>query len=102
MEQKKIVVKIDADLEELVPEYLENREEDVKSISELLEKDDFEKARIIGHSMKGSGGGYGFDRISEIGKIIEDSSKEKNGNEIKKAVEELSQYLRNVEVIYEE
>ena len=102
MEQKKIVVKIDADLEELVPEYLENREEDVKSISELLEKDDFEKVRIIGHSMKGSGGGYGFDRISEIGKIIEDSSKEKNGNEIKKAVEELSQYLRNVEVIYEE
>ena len=52
MEQKKIVVKIDADLEELVPEYLENREEDVKSISELLEKDDFEKVRILGHSMK--------------------------------------------------
>ena len=102
MEQKKIVVKIDADLEELVPEYLENREEDVKSISELLEKDDFEKVRILGHSMKGSGGGYGFDRISEIGKTIEDSAKEKNLNEIKKGVEQLSHYLQNVEVVYEE
>jgi|TARA_Y100000294_G_scaffold85796_1_gene80329 HPt (histidine-containing phosphotransfer) domain-containing protein len=102
MEEKKIVVKVDADLEDLVPDYLENRDKDIKSISESLEKGDFENVRIIGHSMKGSGGGYGFDRISEIGKTIEDSAKEKNLNEIKKGVEQLSHYLQNVEVVYEE
>ena len=102
MEEKKIVVKVDADLEDLVPDYLENRDKDIKSISESLEKGDFESVRIIGHSMKGSGGGYGFDRISEIGKTIEDSAKEKNLNEIKKGVEQLSHYLQNVEVVYEE
>tara|TARA_Y100000031_G_scaffold115914_1_gene128355 strand:+ start:111 stop:419 length:309 start_codon:yes stop_codon:yes gene_type:complete len=102
MEEKKIVVKVDADLEDLIPDYLENRNKDIKSISESLEKGDFENIRIIGHSMKGSGGGYGFDRISEIGKTIEDSAKEKNLNEIKKGVEQLSHYLQNVEVVYEE
>ena len=102
MEEKKIVVKVDADLEDLIPDYLENRNKDIKSISESLEKGDFENVRIIGHSMKGSGGGYGFDRISEIGKTIEDSAKEKNLNEIKKGVEQLSHYLQNVEVVYEE
>jgi len=102
MEEKKIVVKIDPDLEDLIPDYLENRDKDIKSISESLEKGDFESVRIIGHSMKGSGGGYGFDRISEIGKTIEDSAKEKNLNEIKKGVEQLSHYLQNVEVVYEE
>lgn len=100
MEKKKIVIKIDADLEELIPEYLEHREQDLKSIPDSLEKSDFDNIKIIGHSMKGSGGGYGFDRISEIGAAIEDSAKEKNVNEIKKAIEQLSHYLNHVQVIY--
>lgn len=100
MEQKKIVVKIDVDLKELIPEYLEHKEGDLKSILELLEKGDFENIRLIGHSMKGSGGGYGFDRITEIGQSIEDFAKENNVNGIKKAIEQLSHFLSNVEVIY--
>ncbi len=100
-DSERIIVKVDIDLEDLVPGYLENRREDIDSILGDLEKADFESVRITGHSMKGSGGGYGFDRISDIGKIIEISAKEKNAEEIKKQVQELASYLDRVEVVYE-
>jgi DNA-binding NarL/FixJ family response regulator len=59
------VVKIDRDLEDLIPGYLEKRLADVTSIREAAGKNDFEMIRVLGHTMKGSGGGYGFDRITE-------------------------------------
>ena len=51
--------------------------------------------------MKGSGGGYGFDVISEIGKTIEQAAKDKNDDVIKNSVQELDSYLDRVEVVYE-
>jgi hypothetical protein len=51
--------------------------------------------------MKGAGGGYGFDTITDIGKSLEDAAKEKNTKEIRKRVGELLDYLERVEVVYE-
>ncbi|MGR3320205.1 MAG: Hpt domain-containing protein [Candidatus Anammoxibacter sp.] len=98
---EKIVVHVDADLEELVPDFLKNRHEDIKSIQSALETKDFETIRILGHSMKGSGGGYGFDDITDIGKAIEQASCDANSNEIKRILDELASYLENVSVVYE-
>ncbi len=94
-------VRIDKDLEDLIPGYIENRQKDIKSILFSLEKADYESIRILGHSMKGSGGGYGFDAITRIGKSIEEAAKNKNGSEIKKQVEELSYYIAGIEITYE-
>ena len=98
---EKIIVHVDADLEELIPGFLQNRHEDIKTILNALEKGDYETVRILGHSMKGSGGGYGFDAITDIGHSIEDAAKEKNPEEIKKQVNALSGYLDRVEVVFE-
>lgn len=100
-DNNKIVVIVNADLEELIPDFLANRREDLQSISKSLEAGDYESIRILGHSMKGSGGGYGFDRISEIGKSIEDAANEKNAEIIRQSNEELSNFLDRVEVQYE-
>jgi HPt (histidine-containing phosphotransfer) domain-containing protein len=97
---EKIIVHVDADLEELVPGFLQNRHEDVKTILNALEKGDYETIRIAGHSMKGSGGGYGFDAITDIGHSIEEAALGKNSEEIRKWVNKLSSYLDSVEIIY--
>lgn len=101
-ENGKIVVNVDPDLEDLIPDFMDNRLEDIKSITEALEKKDFETIRILGHSMKGSGGGYGFDDITKIGGFMERASMESDAEEIKKWVDELSSYLKRVEVVYEQ
>ncbi len=97
---EKIVVNVDSDIEDLIPGFLENRQKDVKSIYDALEKEDFETIRILGHSMKGAGGGYGFDEITDIGRSIEESAEGKNQEEIKKWVINLSNYLDRVEIVY--
>ena len=62
---KNIVVVMDPELEELIPNYLENRHRDVQSIVDARVQGDFEAIRLLAHSMKGSGGGYGFDAIHQ-------------------------------------
>ena len=99
-EGKRIIVRIDKDLEDLIPGYIENRHKDIKSISASLENGDFENISILGHSMKGSGGGYGFDEITTIGASIEKAAKENDAEEIKRWIEKLSHYIESVELIY--
>ncbi len=97
---EKIIVNVDSTIEDLIPGFLENRQEDIKSIYDALKKEDYETIRILGHSMKGAGGGYGFDEITDIGKLIEESAEGKNQEEIKKWVINLSNYLDRVEIVY--
>ena len=100
--EEKIIVHVDADLEPIIPRFFELRHEDVEAINDNLEKADYEMIMRIGHSMKGAGGGYGFDYISEIGAVIEMASKEKNREDIRRWVDKLSIYLEKVEVVYDE
>ncbi len=101
MNNEKITVIIDEDLEDLIPGYMKNRRADIEKITTALLGNDLETIRIIGHSMKGSGGGYGFDPITDIGAGIEEAAKASKTEEIKKQTEALSEYINNIEVVYE-
>ncbi|CCU78893.1 hypothetical cytosolic protein [Halanaerobium saccharolyticum subsp. saccharolyticum DSM 6643] len=94
-------VYIDSDLEFLIPQFLENREEDIKQLEKLLKESKFDQIRIIGHSLKGSGGGYGFDYLTKVGSQIEKMAELKNEQKIKKLIYKLKDYLANIEIIYE-
>jgi len=96
----KIIVYVDSDIEDLVPGFLENRGRDITSIKEALSNNDYEAIRIIGHSMKGTGGGYGFDSISDIGSSIETEAENRDSEKIREQTEKLSSYLKCVEVVY--
>ncbi|SRR6056297_1207302 len=98
MEDNKVY--IDQDLEILIPGYLENREEDTVKIKKLISEKDFDKIRVIGHSMKGSGGGYGFDYITEIGREIETAAGNQKITKIEKLVDDLEKYLNDVKIEY--
>ena len=98
---ERLVVQIDPEIEDIVPMFLQNRRDDVESLLKALEQGDFETIWILGHTMKGSGGGYGFDGITEIGQCLEHAAKDRSSRGIKRLVEELASYLHRVEVVYE-
>ncbi len=100
-ENKEIIVYIDADLEDLIPEYLENRQKDITDIRQLLETEDIKSIERIGHSMKGSGGGYGFEHIGEIGKDLENACKSYNKNEIINLNNQLEDYLASIKIVFQ-
>jgi len=98
---EKIIVHVDPDIEDLIPGFLENRRKDIKTIEETLASNDYKTIQRLGHTMKGAGGGYGFDKITDIGLHIENAAKEKNADEIRRQTNELLNYLENIEVVYE-
>lgn len=93
-------VQVESELEELIPGFMKNRHNDVDKIRGMLADEDFEAIKLLGHTMKGNGAGYGFERISELGKLIEATACEKKVGEIEKLVCDLSDFLQNVEIEY--
>ncbi|VAX19244.1 hypothetical protein MNBD_NITROSPINAE03-268, partial [hydrothermal vent metagenome] len=100
-ENEKIIVHVDPDLEDIVPDFLLHLAEDLQLILEALDKNDFETTRVLGHSMKGSGGGYGFDAVTEMGKDIENAAGAGDAKTIRNKVSEIKNYLQRVEIIFE-
>ena len=96
---EKIVIHADARLRAAIPAYLDKRREDVRAMLAALENLDYETIGELGHKMSGTGGGYGFPRITEIGAAIQQAGKERNSSEIRSRVAELSIYLQQVEVV---
>jgi HPt (histidine-containing phosphotransfer) domain-containing protein len=97
-----IVVHVDIDLEEFIPEFLDNRRSDVQSICAAVGSGDFETIRVLGHSMKGSGAGLGFELITGIGAALEQAAKKQDDAAIRNGLEQLVDYLGKVKVVYEE
>ncbi len=98
---EKIIVHVDPDLEDLIPDFLERRQDDLQTIRNALGKNDFEAIRALAHTMKGVGGGYGFDEITTVSRAIEQAAEAKDEPGVKKGLDELADYLARVEVLYD-
>lgn len=98
---EKIRIRVDSDLQELIPGYLKNRESDLQTYRQALEKDDFDSIAVLGHSMKGSGGGYGFNDLSQLGRAIEKAAKSRDKDSVRKSIIDLTAYLKKLEIVYD-
>ncbi len=97
----RVQVRVNADLAELIPGYLENRRRDIEAIAVALENADYESVRNLGHNMKGSGAGYGLNRISEMGARLEQAAIGQEHEEIRASAAELARYLDVLDVDFE-
>jgi len=50
--------------------YLEKRRGDVAKLRGALDRGHFATIRTLGHQLTGTGGGYGFEAITEIGSAL--------------------------------
>ena len=94
-------IRVDPDLKDLIPDYLENKGKDLLVYRQALEEDDFDSICVLGHSMKGSGGGYGFNELSNIGRAIENAAKNRDKESIHQSIIDLADFLKNLEVVYD-
>lgn len=100
MNENKFIVYIDEEIKDIVPIFIEGRHKDIEKLMKCLDSEDYEGIKRMGHNMKGTGGGYGFMKIMEIGANIEKFAAEKNREAIKEKINELLNYLNNLEIIY--
>ncbi|MDT8369672.1 MAG: Hpt domain-containing protein [Longimicrobiales bacterium] len=93
-------VRVDPEIADLVPFFLESREAEVPKLRQALADDDLVTIEDLGHGMKGMGSAFGFDPVSRIGIELERLGGEGEGasrEEIAKLIDELEAYLERVE-----
>ncbi len=101
MARTETVVTVDQDIADLIPVFMESRGKDIQQLRQALVENEFERMRKIGHTMKGAGGGYGFQEITDIGAAIETAAQNGEADTIRHQVSRLGDYLDNLRIVYE-
>jgi HPt (histidine-containing phosphotransfer) domain-containing protein len=97
---ERVTVHIDRDFEGIVPTFLANRRKDLHRLRHALNSADFSTIQMLGHRMKGDGGGYGFDRISEIGGAMELAAIQQDHAAADRQITQLEDFLARLHVEY--
>jgi HPt (histidine-containing phosphotransfer) domain-containing protein len=97
----KTIVRVDPDLSDLVPAFLEHKRADADRISAAADSEDYAELGRIGHKIKGEGGSYGFDAITHIGAEVERCTEARDFAAVRRCADELRAYIDSVEVVFE-
>jgi PAS domain S-box-containing protein len=79
-----------------IPAYLKNCRDNVVVMLDALDRVDFETVSSLGHQMRGSGGAFGFQAITDIGAALQEAGEGADDGGSRKWVKELSNYLDRV------
>ena len=75
--------------------YINHTSKELVSIMDNLETNSFDSLRTFGHNIKGSGGMYGFNEVTEIGAVIEAAAKDEDMASIKSNLKDLDLFLKS-------
>lgn len=87
----------DPEVAPLIPAFLEKRRADAVRLHALIEAGDWPAIQAIGYRMKGTGRGYGFPRISHIGRVLEDAGRHEDAARARAVADALAAYLDRVQ-----
>ncbi len=93
-------VTIDADLQEIIPSFLDNRKKDIVKLDEFLPAKQYSQIESIAHKLAGNAGSYGFDDLGQIGANLEAACQSLNEAEIANLCLAYKEYLENLEIEY--
>ena len=85
----------DEEWAEMQEMYVTHTSKELEKIKTQLNLDSIDSIRTFGHNIKGSGGMYGFNEVTELGLLIETAAKEGNLDSIKSNLEVLEDFLQS-------
>lgn len=80
----------------LIIQYVTRRRDESKSLRTALASGHFDKIRVTGHNLSGSGSAYGLERVSELGAALESAAIGRDGVEIARLIDELDGFVSNL------
>ena len=86
-------------LADSTPAYLANCRHNIIVMNNALDRADFETVIILGHNLRGSGGGFGFQQITDIGAGLEHAAQDEDLSASRTWLNDLSLYLDSAEAI---
>jgi signal transduction histidine kinase/DNA-binding response OmpR family regulator len=94
------VVEVAMELKEITPGFLANKRADVAVLRAALKERDYERLQRLGHMLKGEGGSYGFDAITQLGAGVEQAASQKDKAALENLIATLTRYLDTVSVVF--
>ncbi len=100
MKSDKIIVNVDPEIQDLLPQYIDKKKAEIFLLWEAFNKSDFALIESIGHRIKGNAGGFGLIDLGLIGGSLERVAMMRDLVQIKIKILELENYLENLEITY--
>ena len=93
-----ILLRVIPQFADRIPAYLQNCRQNVIVMLAALDRVDFETVTSLGHQMRGSGGSYGFQGITDIGAALQEAAEGADDSGSRKWVGELASYLDRIDI----
>ncbi len=98
MSELPVVEYIDAGLADLLDRFFELSRSDLQTMREAVGERDFETLTRLGHTVRGTGHGYGFSGMGEIGHAIEQAAQGRDVDALNTHMDRMDRYLSTVRV----
>jgi HPt (histidine-containing phosphotransfer) domain-containing protein len=96
-----ITVNVDESLSDLIPGFLKRKRDDIAGIIEATPLHDYDSISRAAHRLKGEGGSYCFDGMTEMGRLLEGAVANRDDAAIMKLAQQLQDYVSRVEVVFQ-
>lgn len=100
MAMAKIKVEIDEDLQDLIPQFLENRKKDNESLQSLVAQKDLTAIAQLAHKIKGAAAGYGFIDLSAMAAEMEKAAKNNDSSPLSGIANNMKTHFENIEITF--
>lgn len=98
----KTIVKVDQDLADLIPQFIENRKKDIEELSGAISAKNEQLVAQLGHKIKGSSASYGFEELSKMAEDCEVAAKNKNLISVEHLISKMRTHFNEIEIKFEE
>ena len=96
------LVQVDKDFAEFISTFLEDVLQDIRKMAAALAREDFDTVHKLSHRIKGAGGGFGLETISEQAGTLDAAAKSRSKANTQTALSDLSDYVNTLQIAYRE
>lgn len=89
-------IDIPEELAHLIPGFLDRRDAEVGELKKMIAEKDFDGMKMLGHKLKGQGGGYGLFVLTEIGAELEKAAKDSSLREVETVAKKYEMTLQQI------
>ena len=86
----------DPDMIEIIGQFVEHLDGFLADMTRALDNNCYEELRRLAHQLKGAGGGYGYQSLTDTARTLEDAAKDQDREAASLAMSELNELCRAV------
>lgn len=94
------VVEVDADLADLIPRYLSNRQADLVFARRLLKNGDYLLLAGMAHRIRGTAASYGFEALGTIAEALGAAADERDAEAVRACLRDFEVFVHSVRIEY--